>query len=211
MSAEVYAQTSDQFLSCRVLDQVRQVPPQLFRRARDQGRRGQRLSRLTGQSRHLLDLARVEADYTVLARFDAGVQTVAIDQICGSEGRCRYFDRDFRPLHDEARGRWLNIATARQQGKHLPPVTLVQVGDIYFVRDGHHRISVARALGQLYIEARVTVWQVAGPLPWDAPAQPSRPWLAGVRHALKQRWLQGLAGRVRRAFAPMTANRPAEG
>jgi hypothetical protein len=59
----------------------------------------------------------------------------------------------------------------------LPPVVLVQVGDVYFVRDGHHRISVARALGQLDIEAEVTVWEVAGPLPWDAPVRPSRPGL----------------------------------
>jgi hypothetical protein len=115
---------------------------------------------------------------------------VPIRQIRGSEGRSRYFDCDFNPLYDEARGRWLNIARARQQGKNLPPVVLVQVGDIYFVRDGHHRISVARALGQLYIEARVTVWQVIGPLPWDAPEQPSRPglagWLLGMRHAFKR-------------------------
>jgi hypothetical protein len=187
MYAEIYAQTNDQLLSSRVLDRVRQVPLQLFRRAREQARRGQRWSRLTGQARYLLDLANVEANCAVLARCDAGVQTVAIDQICGSEGRCRYFDRNFQPLHDEARERWLNIARVRQQGKNLPPVVLVQVGDIYFVRDGHHRISVAQALGQLDVEARVTVWQVAGPLPWDAPEQPSRPglasWLLGMRHA----------------------------
>jgi hypothetical protein len=219
MYAEIYAQTNGQLLSSRVLDRVRQVPLQLFRRARDQGRRGQYLSRLTGQSRYLLDLASVEANCAVLARCDVGVQTVAIDQICGSEGRCRYFDRDFQPLHDEARGRWLNIAWARQQGKNLPPVVLVQVGDIYFVRDGHHRISVARALGELDIEARVTVWQVAGQLPWDAPEQPSRPglagwllgWLLGMRRAFKRRWLQGLAGSAPSALGPITANRLAEG
>jgi hypothetical protein len=46
----------------------------------------------------------------------------------------------------------------------------VQIGNLYFVRDGHHRISVARALGQRSIEAKVTVWQVTGPLPWQAGA-----------------------------------------
>ena len=52
--------------------------------------------------------------------------------------------------------------------KALPPVSLAQVGDIYFVKDGHHRISVARALGQKAIEAKVVVWQVEGSLPWEA-------------------------------------------
>ena len=50
-----------------------------------------------------------------------------ISQVRGSEGRSRYFDRDFNPLYDQARGRWLNIARLRQQGKELPPVVLVQV------------------------------------------------------------------------------------
>ena len=96
--------------------------------------------------------------------------------------------------------RWLGVAAARDHGKVLPPVVLVQVGGVYFVRDGHHRISVARALGQLDIEAEVTVWQVSGPLPWDAPEQPSQPGLPdrllGIGHAFRRRWPQGLAGGV---------------
>jgi hypothetical protein len=86
--------------------------------------------------------------------------------------------------------RWLRVAAARDQGKVLPPVVLVQVEDVYFVRDGHHRISVARALGQLDIEAEVTVWQVPGPLPWETPKQPHLPgladWLLGLRLASKK-------------------------
>jgi hypothetical protein len=208
MYAEIHAQATSDRLCPWILDQGRQGAYQEYCRARDQGRRGQFWSRLTGRPRYLLDLATVEANCEILARGEAGLRTVAIDQIRGSEGRCRYFDRDFHPLHDEARGRWLSIARARQQGKNLPPVALVQVGDIYFVRDGHHRISVARALGQIDIEARVTVWQVAGPLPWDAPQQPPRPgladWLWGMGHALKGRWLQGLAGAARSAFGSTT-------
>jgi hypothetical protein len=46
-------------------------------------------------------------------------------------------------------------------------VELIQIGEVYFVQDGHHRISVARALGQRTIEAQVVVWQVSGPLPWE--------------------------------------------
>ena len=201
MYADIHAQTTSHLVCPRILDPGRQGAFQLYRRSRDQARWGQRWSRLVGRPHDLLDLASVEANCEVLARGDASLRTVAIDQIRGSEGRCRYFDRDFQPLHDEARGRWLNIARARQQGKSLPPVVLVQVGDIYFVRDGHHRISVARALGQTDLEARVTVWQVAGPLPWDAPEQSPRPRLAdrilGLSQAHSGRWLQGLAGRAR--------------
>ena len=57
----------------------------------------------------------------------------------------------------------------------MPPVELVQVRDAYFVRDGHHRISVARALGQRDIEAEVMVWHVDGPLPWEEPVAVDRP------------------------------------
>jgi len=126
----------------------------------------------------------------VEAESDGGIRTVPLSQIRGSEGRSRYFDGDFNPLHDRARGRWLNIARARQQDKVLPPVVLVQVGDIYFVRDGHHRVSVARALGQTDIDARVTLWQVSGPLPWETPVQPVNPGLMGqplgIGRALKK-------------------------
>ena len=56
---------------------------------------------------------------------------------------------------------------ACSQDVPLPPVSLVQVGGCYFVEDGHHRISVARALGETVIDAEVTVWDVSGPLPWE--------------------------------------------
>jgi hypothetical protein len=52
------------------------------------------------------------------------------------------------------------VAKARLKGVTLPPVELIQVGDVYFVRDGHHRISVARAFGQEHVDAEVTVWEV---------------------------------------------------
>jgi hypothetical protein len=149
------------------LNQGRQDRLQLYRRTRDRGRRGQFWSRLTGRPRCLLDLASVEDHCSVQARRDAGLRTVSIDQIRGSESRTRDFDRDFCPLRDHSRERWIGIAAARQQGKALPPVALIQVGGIYFVLDGHHRISVAQALGQQAIEAMVVEWQVEGSLPWE--------------------------------------------
>ena len=58
-------------------------------------------------------------------------------------------------LNDRSRERWVSIATLRLSDRGLPAVILLQVGEEYFVRDGHHRISVARALGEAFIEAHV--------------------------------------------------------
>jgi hypothetical protein len=119
----------------------------------------------------LLSLEEVSQACTVQARSSGGTRTVAIAQICGSEDRAGDFDCDFNPIQDHTHDRWLGIASALQRGRTLPPVALIQVGDRYFVRDGHHRVSVARALGQRAIEATVEVWQVDQPLPWEELAQ----------------------------------------
>jgi hypothetical protein len=137
----------------------------LYNRALGRGRRGLLLSGLTGRSRALLSLQEVAQACSIQARSSGGTRTVALAEICGSEGRAGDFDCEFHPLQEHTRARWLGIAAAMQQGRPLPPVALIQIGDRYFVRDGHHRISVARALGRQAIEATVEIWQVAGPLP----------------------------------------------
>jgi hypothetical protein len=126
------------------------------------GRLGKIWSALTRRSRRLLHLAAVQSAYTIAGRHEVGMQTVPLQQIQGSdnEGRSNDFDLNFYPLQAHDEGRWKNVATAWYLGKVLPPVELIQVGDVYFVRDGHHRISVARALGQQDIDARVTVWEI---------------------------------------------------
>jgi hypothetical protein len=113
------------------------------------------------------------------------VQTVAIGQIRGSEGRCEDFDSSFQPLKEHAEERWVSVARAQLRGLSLPPIELIQLGDVYFVRDGHHRISVAAALGQQEIDAVVTIWQVV------EPAQEQRP---GVEHA-RVHWSRALLPR----------------
>lgn len=115
---------------------------------------------LTGQPSHLLTLAEATATQNVGSCYSTGWQLVPIDRIQGSQGRCHDFDRNFYPRCDHLKSRWLSVATAQQLGVALPPVELIQVGDIYFVRDGHHRISVAKALGQLEINAEVRVWEI---------------------------------------------------
>jgi hypothetical protein len=182
----------------------------LYARSRRDGRRGRFWSAGSRDSRRLLDLSEIEDTYRIEARSHAGLHTVPIEQIRGSEGRSNDFDRDFHPLQDHCKDRWLRIAAARDQDKALPPVVLVRIGDIYFVRDGHHRISVARALGQLDIEAEVTVWHVSGPLPWETQVGEGGRNLAGqrMRGADRNRvpkpgpvvvWLQALLPRLARA------------
>jgi len=85
-----------------------------------------------------------------------GLHVVALDVIVGSVDRGRDFDRRFRPTSGRSRGRWEQIAAAARRGESLPPVDLLGVGELYFVRDGHHRVSVARALGRTDIDAYVT-------------------------------------------------------
>jgi hypothetical protein len=85
-----------------------------------------------------------------------GLAVVRLDAIVGTVDRGRDFDRRFRPTSGRVRSRWEQIATAVRRGDPLPPVDLVRIGEIYFVRDGHHRVSVAGALGLTEIDAYVT-------------------------------------------------------
>ena len=87
---------------------------------------------------------------------DVGLQPIALDSIVGTAGRraCE-FDRRFRPTSRRTERRWLNVATARRRGQALPPIDVVRIGDLHFVHDGHHRVSVARAEGDPAIDAQV--------------------------------------------------------
>jgi hypothetical protein len=87
---------------------------------------------------------------------DLGLQTVRLESIVGSVDRTRDFDRDFRPTTQRVRSRWQRINEAQRRGESLPPVSLYRIGDLHFVRDGHHRVSVARSLGLAEIDAYVT-------------------------------------------------------
>jgi hypothetical protein len=112
---------------------------------------------LSRRSRTLLDLNDTRLTSRTQSSHYAGLKTIRIDQIRGTEGRSADFDKDFLPLKSHNRQRWVRVAEAFINGTPLPPVELIQVKRDYYVRDGHHRISVARALGQEAIEATVTV------------------------------------------------------
>jgi hypothetical protein len=86
-----------------------------------------------------------------------GRQVIDLDSIAGTVDRSRReFDRSFRPTSHRVRRRWQGIATAMRRGADMPPIEVYRVGELHFVIDGHHRVSVARQLGLETIEADVT-------------------------------------------------------
>ncbi len=87
----------------------------------------------------------------------AGTRVIPLEAIVGSVDKVKDFDRRFRPTSARSRERWERLALASRKGEEIPPIEVYRVGDAYFVRDGHHRVSVAHSLGVKLIEARVTV------------------------------------------------------
>jgi hypothetical protein len=150
----------------------------LYHRAVRAGFTHRLAARLRRMSCGLRDLEEIEQSGRVRARHALGLCTVEIARIGGSEGRTGEFDARFYPRDDRTAARWQSVATARYRDLALPPVELILVEDTYYVRDGHHRVSVAVARSEWYIEARVTVWEVrplpetAAPGPFTAPPCP---------------------------------------
>jgi hypothetical protein len=110
---------------------------------------------LSGQPNRLLSYDEVKAKLHVGGPIYRGVQTVRVDQIVGSLNRYHQFDRAFLPTQDDTSARWQSISRAFYQDVSLPPVVLYKVGQVYFVVDGHHRVSVARDQNQEFIDAEV--------------------------------------------------------
>ena len=99
---------------------------------------------------------------------DLGLQVIALDSIVGTVGRRRgEFDRRFRPASQLAQRRWQSIAVARRRGRPMPPIEVFRVGELHFVEDGHHRVSVARSQGDATIDARVREIQTRRPATRD--------------------------------------------
>ena len=123
-----------------------------YNTVRSQALRSRIWNRLTGHASRLQTLTN---SHSLPKQKTFGVVNVPLASIIGTEGRSEDFDAEFRPLKTHNQDRWIGVAAARFSGVVLPPVELIQAGDQYFVRDGHHRTSVAKALGQIEIEARI--------------------------------------------------------
>jgi len=155
-----------------------------FRQAHIQAIRQDWVDRITGRNPDLFSYEEVRS--ILQAREGADLpkrQEVPLDKIVGSVGRYRDFTRAFLPRNEALEDRWRRVSAIKEGPTGLPPVELYQVGDVYFVRDGNHRISVARANGDKSIEANVRL--VDAPIPVEADsAEALDEWLIEVGQRL---------------------------
>jgi hypothetical protein len=117
---------------------------------------GRRLRREPDDVALILPFDEVVDALGIVGETELGLQTIKLDSIVGTVDRTRDFDRRFRPTTTRVRGRWQRIAAAQRRGESFPPISVYRVGDLHFVRDGHHRVSVAKSLGRADIDAHVT-------------------------------------------------------
>jgi hypothetical protein len=115
-------------------------------------------------SNELLSFDEVRTTLGALQQVYLGLQVVPVSKIVGSVGRHRDFDRAFLPSKESVAGRWKQIDRAVRRAEELPPVSLFKIGDAYFVRDGNHRVSVARQQGIEMLDAEVTELKTRVPI-----------------------------------------------
>jgi hypothetical protein len=126
------------------------------RRRQALSRLGQRLRRTPDDVGMILPFEEVVAALGRTGERLLGLQSIPLETIVGTVDRTTDFDREFRPTSSRVRSRWESIAQAEHRGTAMPPISAYRVGGLHFVRDGHHRVSVARALGRTTIDAYVT-------------------------------------------------------
>ncbi len=120
---------------------------------------------LTGKSIDLLRFEEVKQRLRLTDERYLGLQEIPLDKIVGSVGRYRDFTRTFLPRTNAVRSRWQRLDALARGPEGFPPIEVYKVGDVYFVIDGNHRVSVARQLGAKTIEAYVT--ELRTPVPID--------------------------------------------
>jgi hypothetical protein len=125
------------------------------------------LDSIRRQPSEMLAFEAVRACLNIHGQVALGHQTVPVKHIIGSEGRYSDFDRRFLPRNEAVEQRWRSVERAMDRLIDLPPVDLWKISDVYFVRDGNHRVSVARWIGQGHIDAYVTELLVDVPLTPD--------------------------------------------
>jgi hypothetical protein len=121
------------------------------------------MAKMTGGNIDLVSYDEVAKRIKVRQQIEMGTQMVRLNKIVGSVGRYRDFTRTFLPRSGINPERWARIDAAMHSLEGFPPIEVYKMGDVYFVRDGNHRVSVARANGLTHIEAYVTE------IPTDVP------------------------------------------
>jgi nucleotide-binding universal stress UspA family protein len=139
-----------------------------FRRARRRASVNRVLSRIAGQERPLLAYDEVRKKLHAIEVPTAELREIPLTAIVGSVGRYNDFTREFLPIQDSDEQRWVRVRLAMTGLSGVPPIEVYQIGDAYFVRDGNHRVSVARELGNTAIQAYVTPVQTRVPFTPDA-------------------------------------------
>jgi hypothetical protein len=147
-----------------------------FTRARRRARLRAVLARIRREhsSNRLLSFDDLRRELAANNRLQRGTRVVEVDEIVGSVGRWDEFDRYFLPARASVGHKWKRIDRAFQRGEDLPPVELYEIGDAYFVVDGHHRVSVARYHDVSTVEATVAEFypmRLAGPAPATAKSR----------------------------------------
>jgi nucleotide-binding universal stress UspA family protein len=141
-----------------------------FRRARQEAALRQLLQRVSGKSNTLLAYGEVSEKLNITDTVEQGLQEIPLDAIVGSVGRAEDFTREFLPRRDSNAERWAAVKAAVIDMRGWPPIEVYKLGGAYFVKDGNHRVSVARQLGNKTIAAHVT--EIETRLPLDAGADP---------------------------------------
>lgn len=126
-----------------------------FKQARRQARRQQLSARWGGRDLLLLPFETIRAQLKQRNPMYKGIQEILITKIVGSVGRYREFNRSFQPLNDSLQARWVNVHSLATSLEGWPPIEVYEIGNVYFVKDGNHRASVAKAMGNEIIEAHV--------------------------------------------------------
>jgi hypothetical protein len=117
---------------------------------------GQRLRGQPADACRILPLDEVVGAAGMRGQRYLGLQVIGLDTIVGTVDSRRDFDRRFRPTSSRVRQRWERLALAQRRGEPMPPIEVYRVGDLHFVNDGHHRVSIAAATGQKTIDAYIT-------------------------------------------------------
>jgi nucleotide-binding universal stress UspA family protein len=150
-------------------DQLRQAMED-FQQARNRAALQGVLARLRGRSEALLDYEEVRRMLKTEGSSERGLQDIPLDAIVGSVGRYTDFNRDFLPLRGEDMDRWAHVKAATLSETGLPPIEVYQIDQAYFVKDGNHRVSVARDLGATHIHAYVT--EIKSRVPFTPETRP---------------------------------------
>ncbi|MGE5375474.1 MAG: universal stress protein [Bacteroidota bacterium] len=150
----------------------RQMAVQDFQAARQRASIQEVLARITGKSNQLLSYEDVAEKLKLRIRTEGGIQHIPLDAIVGSVGRYTDFTRTFLPRRREDQDRWASVRAAfLESDTGLPPIDVYKVGDVYFVIDGNHRVSIARQEEARTIEAHVIEVKTSVPLTPDVRAE----------------------------------------